>query len=88
MAKQPGGPGKSMAKVLKTRQQTATLRLRELVLSGHYAPGEWLREQSVSRQLGTSRTPARIAMQILEQEGLLRFYPRFSGRQLFRTADQ
>lgn len=60
---------------MANQQQKATLRLRELILAGDFAPGEWLREHMVSKKLGTSRTPARIAMQILEQEGLLRFYP-------------
>ena len=60
---------------MTTRQQIATTQLRELVLSGEFAPGDWLREQTVSERLGTSRTPARIALQILEQEGLLQFHP-------------
>ena len=60
---------------MTTQQQKATIQLRELILSGEFAPGDWLREQPVSERLGTSRTPARIAMQILEQEGLLQFHP-------------
>lgn len=60
---------------MATQQQKATIKLRELILSGKFGPGDWLREQTVSEQLGTSRTPARIAMQILEQEGLLQFHP-------------
>lgn len=49
--------------------------LRELILAGDFAPGEWLREHVVSARLQTSRTPTRLALQILEQEGLLKFYP-------------
>ncbi len=60
---------------MANQQQKATMRLRELILAGDFRPGEWLREQVVSELLGTSRTPARIAMQILEQEGLLQFFP-------------
>ncbi len=60
---------------MATQQEKATLKLRELILGGDFAPGAWLRETAVALQLGTSRTPARIAMQILEQEGLLGFIP-------------
>ncbi len=76
---------------MATRQETATLRLRELILSGDYAPGEWLREKSVAEKLGISRTPARISMQILEQEGLLKFFPnrgfRVTGFSLQQVTD-
>lgn len=58
-----------------TQQQKATVQLREMILFGEFESGGWLREKAVAELLGTSRTPARIALQILEQEGLLQFHP-------------
>ena len=57
----------------KPQSQTlrAVLELRNLVLSGEFAPGERLPEIALSDQLGVSRTPMRAAMLRLEQEGLL-----------------
>lgn len=48
-----------------------TQRLRECLLAGDFAPGGKLGEVAVAERLGVSRTPARLAMAALEQEGLL-----------------
>jgi GntR family transcriptional regulator of vanillate catabolism len=48
-----------------------TQRLRESLLAGDFGPGEKLGEVTVAERLGVSRTPARLAMAALEQEGLL-----------------
>jgi DNA-binding GntR family transcriptional regulator len=59
------------------------LRLR--ILSGAYSPGERLTELQVSREFGVSRTPAREALVMLTQNGLLKpanrgfMLPRFSA---------
>jgi GntR family transcriptional regulator of vanillate catabolism len=45
--------------------------LRRLILEGRFAPGERLAEIPVARMLGVSRTPVRLALRTLEQEGLL-----------------
>jgi GntR family transcriptional regulator, vanillate catabolism transcriptional regulator len=50
----------------------ALLRLRELLLSGEFAPGERMSELPLVDRLGVSRTPLRTALVALEHEGLLR----------------
>lgn len=45
--------------------------LRELILSGKYAPGERLREEELTELTGVSRTPVREALRKLAQEGFV-----------------
>lgn len=44
--------------------------LREAVLSGELAPGQWIRQEEVAARLGASRLPVREALRMLEAEGL------------------
>jgi GntR family transcriptional regulator of vanillate catabolism len=53
----------------------ALLRLRELLLSGEFAPGARMSELPLVDRLGVSRTPLRLALAALEHEGLLRVLP-------------
>ncbi|MBV9555698.1 MAG: GntR family transcriptional regulator [Pseudolabrys sp.] len=53
----------------------AQLALRELILSGELKPGDRLSELSVVERLGISRTPIRMALVRLEEEGLLEALP-------------
>ncbi|MBB4787789.1 GntR family transcriptional regulator [Streptomyces rapamycinicus] len=46
--------------------------LREMIYSGALVPGEKLKQQRLSDELGVSRTPLREAFRMLEQEGLVR----------------
>src|ERR1700688_4743838 len=46
-------------------------RLRIAIRGGEYAPGTRLLENDVARDLGVSRTPAREALALLTQDGLL-----------------
>lgn len=55
----------------KTRSQSVTDRLRELVLEGAFGPGEHLLEIPLAERMGVSRTPIRSALAALAQEGLL-----------------
>jgi DNA-binding GntR family transcriptional regulator len=50
-------------------------RLRERILRGDLAPGEFVREQEVSEALGVSRTPVRHALARLAAEGFLERLP-------------
>jgi DNA-binding GntR family transcriptional regulator len=49
--------------------------LREGILTGALAPGEWLRQDALATQLGVSRIPIRSALLQLESEGLIRVDP-------------
>src|SRR5687767_3001615 len=47
--------------------------VREQILSGQRAGGEWLREGDLAEHLGVSRTPVREALRRLTAEGLVRY---------------
>ena len=71
----PFGRGEGVrvtANAEKTQIMRARLRLRELILSGEFRPGERLAELPLVQRLGASRTPLRLALAALEHEGLLR----------------
>jgi DNA-binding GntR family transcriptional regulator len=55
--------------------QDAVSMLRKMILSGELPPGQRLREVSVSKQLGMSRTPIREAFRTLAAEGLVDLLP-------------
>jgi GntR family transcriptional regulator of vanillate catabolism len=65
----------------------ATLGLRELLLSGAFAPGDRVPELRLVDELGVSRTPLRLALMTLEHEGLLETLPGggFVVREFTRT---
>lgn len=50
--------------------------IRSAVLSGALHPGDQLTEVGIAEQLNVSRTPAREAIHMLEQEGLIVLVPR------------
>src|SRR5262245_18780114 len=45
--------------------------LKKLILSGVLRPGERLHERDLTKQLGVSRTPLRVAMNQLASDGLV-----------------
>ncbi|KWV58122.1 GntR family transcriptional regulator [Bradyrhizobium macuxiense] len=53
----------------------AQLRLRDLILSGDLRPGERISELQAVEATGASRTPVRMALVRLEEEGLLEAIP-------------
>ena len=57
------------------QQLKAVLRLRELLLSGEFGPGERVAEIPLAARLGVSRTPLRLALSTLAHEGLLEMLP-------------
>ncbi|BBF43798.1 transcriptional regulator, GntR family [Lachnospiraceae bacterium KM106-2] len=50
-------------------------KIRENILSGKYSKGEELRENTLDKELGVSRTPVREALRQLELEGLVNIIP-------------
>ncbi|TWT14103.1 GntR family transcriptional regulator [Reyranella sp. CPCC 100927] len=58
-----------------TELERVTLLLRQMIMSGEFEPGARIAEIPLASRLGVSRTPVRLALGILEQEGLLTSAP-------------
>ncbi|QUD89643.1 GntR family transcriptional regulator [Phenylobacterium montanum] len=54
-----------------SQRSQLVLKLREMILTGRFQPGERLAEEPVAAALGVSRTPIRSALEILAREGLV-----------------
>jgi GntR family transcriptional regulator, vanillate catabolism transcriptional regulator len=54
-----------------SQSSRATLALREMLLQGHFKPGERVREVPLAKHLGVSRIPLRLALERLAHEGFL-----------------
>ncbi len=69
-----------MATVTTTHPGTSVERvyedLRAAIISGEYEPGERLRAEALAERFGTSRTPVREALMLLEGDGLVGIEPR------------
>ena len=50
--------------------------LEDMIVKGKLSPGQKIKEQEISSQLGVSRPPVREAFKILEAEGLVKREPR------------
>jgi DNA-binding GntR family transcriptional regulator len=50
-------------------------RLRALIESGELAPGEVIKDTEVAAAIGTSRTPVREALKMLERDGSIEMLP-------------
>lgn len=74
----PASPDKARRRA--SMRDNTCKRLREAILTGVYKPGDWLREEELSRTLGTSRMPVREALRILENEGFLEPFPNRGSR--------
>ena len=66
--------GESGPQSLQLRQWVAD-RLRSEILEGKLCPGEWLRQEKLSREHGVSQTPVREALKLLASEGLVEHVP-------------
>jgi DNA-binding GntR family transcriptional regulator len=51
---------------------SALHQVRELIVQGKLSPGTWIVEGELAKRLHLSRTPARAALQWLQQEGYVR----------------
>ncbi|MBK8063820.1 MAG: GntR family transcriptional regulator [Betaproteobacteria bacterium] len=56
--------------------EKVTLQLRQMIMSGEFAPGARIAEIPLAQRLGVSRTPVRLALGLLEQESLVVSSPR------------
>jgi GntR family transcriptional regulator of vanillate catabolism len=60
---------------LESQTLRALLEMRELMIRGAFRPGERLREVPLAARLNVSRTPLRLVLDRLAQEGLLKARP-------------
>jgi DNA-binding GntR family transcriptional regulator len=72
----------------KTIGQMVYAVLREAIMSGAFAPGEWLRQESLAEAIGVSRIPVRTALLQLESEGIITFHPHRGARVRTLTPEQ
>jgi DNA-binding GntR family transcriptional regulator len=56
---------------IPTASSAVAARIREAIIGGMLQPGERLKEEQLARELGTSRTPVREALRVLQSEGLI-----------------
>jgi DNA-binding GntR family transcriptional regulator len=57
-----------------------TERLRDAIIAGEFRPGAAIRQETIAREMGTSRIPVREALRQLEAEGLITIRPHFGAR--------
>jgi len=80
MARHKDHPGKAnvLSPIDRGYKSLAVLAyemIREGIVSGRFAPGEWFRQEWLTQQLGVSHTPVRQALERLVAEGLAERVP-------------
>ncbi|MCK9508942.1 MAG: GntR family transcriptional regulator [Pigmentiphaga sp.] len=60
---------------MTSHQSRVLVQIRDAVLKGEFQAGERLAEIPLSQRFGVSRTPVRLALAALEQEGLIEVSP-------------
>jgi DNA-binding GntR family transcriptional regulator len=70
-ASSDGASADSRPLELRTAAEAVADLIREAILDGRFAPGERLKEERLADAFGTSRTPIREALLILQTEGAL-----------------
>jgi GntR family transcriptional regulator of vanillate catabolism len=78
-----GAPSQQTTPETNSQIARTVLRLREMILSGDFSPGERVSEAPLTARLAASRTPIRLALERLAHEGLLDPYP--TGGFIVRT---
>jgi len=61
--------------LVQTMTSQLIVRFRERILSGTYAPGSALRQDTLASEFGTSKIPVREALVQLQSEGLVDIFP-------------
>jgi DNA-binding GntR family transcriptional regulator len=72
----------------KTISQLVYEVLKEAIVNGTFAPGEWLRQEWLASAIGVSRIPVRTALFQLESEGLIELHPHRGARVRTLTSAQ
>lgn len=71
----PGNRSRPDAKVGRRKQDTVYEALRSDILEGRHAPGERLRIDAITQELGVSHIPVREALKQLEADGYVTIEP-------------
>lgn len=74
--------------IFRTIREQVVHRLRDDIIGQVYEPGESLREYSLSKRYGVSRSPIRDALLQLAQEGLLVATPNCGMRVAFKLDEK
>ena len=61
--------------LVQTMTSQLIVRFRDRILSGAYAPGSALRQDTLAAEFGTSKIPVREALVQLQSEGLVDIFP-------------
>src|SRR4051794_11902287 len=61
--------------VVESRSARIARTIRGAIIDGRLKPGQPLRESELAEELGTSRTPIREALLLLQSEGLVEASP-------------
>lgn len=75
MSNSLAGPQRRRRRRPRLSDEAAT-HVRELIVSGHLKPGEFIRPEAIADELGISATPAREGLLLLKSEGFLQVEPR------------
>ena len=62
--------------------------LFEKIISGYYPPGTKLKQEDIAMEYNISRTPVRVVLQLLDQDGLIHLTPNKGGLVLSFTANE
>ena len=82
-------PAKDMSSIhRKPMKQDVFEFIHERIIAGQCAPGEWLRQDVISSQLGVSMTPVREALDLLVSAGLAERVPYRGVRVLQPSAEE
>jgi GntR family transcriptional regulator of vanillate catabolism len=82
---EPGNKPRGASSEVVTQTGRTLLNVREMLLRGDFQPGERISELPMVARLGVSRTPIRLALDRLANEGLLEVSP--SGGFVVRSFD-
>lgn len=72
----------------KSLKEEIFVIIHERIIAGKYTPGEWLRQEDISSQLGVSQTPVREALDLLVSTGLAERIPYRGVRVLQLTTEE
>jgi DNA-binding GntR family transcriptional regulator len=74
--------------LVRNASDVATELLRNAIVDGTLTPGQRLKEEELARSLGTSRTPVREALVMLQAEGLIDASPNRGATVRSHSADE